>query len=86
MLGSTILGRVTLKQRAAYSDGVRHGASWGGAFTPEAKAGLCVHNRAKGQCGFSAMSEGKEEEEKRLERLLEAYKHISLDKDFGFSR
>lgn len=86
MLGSTILGRVTLKQRAACSDGVHHGASWGGAFTPEAKAGLCVHNRAKGQCGSSAMSEGKEEEEKRLERLLEAYKHINQDKDFGFSR
>lgn len=86
MLGSTILGKVTLKQRPAYSDGVQHGASWGGAFTSEAKAGLCVHNRAKGQCGSSAISEGKEEEEKGLERLLEAYKHISLDKDFGFSR
>ena len=27
MLGSTILGRVTLKQRPAYSEGVRHGDS-----------------------------------------------------------
>lgn len=71
MLGSAISGRVTLKQRPAYSDGVSHGDGWGRAFTSEAKkAGLCVQSTARGQCGSSAMSKAKEEEEKRSDRLL----------------
>lgn len=38
MLGSTILGRVTLKQRPAYSEGVRRGHS--GEQTPWSKSRL----------------------------------------------
>lgn len=65
MPGNTISGRVTLKQMPIYSDGVSHADSWGKAFTPEAKAGLCVHSTARGQCGSGTMSEGKEGKEEK---------------------
>lgn len=35
--GEYCFRRITLRQRSAYSEGVRLGDSWGRAFTPEAK-------------------------------------------------
>lgn len=35
--GEYYFSRITLRQRSAHSEGVRHGDSWGRAFTAEAK-------------------------------------------------